>query len=218
MKTSLTIIIGFLVPLALLGCQQQPALPPPVEEEVEQLEEAADFSTSDDPVWGDEDAPLTMVVFSDFQCPYCADFFEGVDQLEQDWISSGKLKIQFRDFPLAKHLNSLSAHVAAAAADKQGKYMEIHRQLYTEQADWAATDRPDEYFLQLAEQLELDLDQFKQDYNNPEFIEEIKQDRDAGRKAGVTGTPGFVLNGKLFQGAMKYDSLVKTLNETFNTL
>lgn len=173
--------------------------------------EPAQAWTNDDPAWGDESAPINMVVFSDFQCPFCGEFFQTLEKLEKDWITSGKLKIQHRDFPLTMHLNSMQAHIAANAAAAQGKYMEMHRLLFQHQREWEKTSEPEKLFLAYAEQLGLNIEQFKSSTDDPSNAAEIQADKDDGRSLGVSGTPGFFINGVFYEGALSYEDLVQVL-------
>ncbi len=207
---------------SITACANQaPVLEDPNDDLIQSEEafrsEVGSFST-DDPIWGEASAPLQMVLFSDFQCPFCKQNASYLDELEEEWISSGKLQIQFRDFPLAKHINSLSAHMAASAAQQQNRYLDMHRQLYDTQSDWVANERPEEFFVQTADLLGLDEDQFKRDYNSPDAIAEIKDDRDTGRAWGLTGVPAFYLNGELYQGALTKEALVKVLEGAMTNL
>src|SRR5690606_30199678 len=154
-----------------------------------------------------------MVIFSDFQCPFCAEFFLTLEKLEADWISSGKLKVQHRDFPLTMHLNSMQAHIAANAAAAQGKYMEMHRLLFQHQKEWEKTSEPEKLFLAYAEQLGLNIEQFQTSTEDAANAAEIQEDKDAGRTLGVSGTPGFFINGVFYEGALSYEDLVKVLTE-----
>lgn len=207
----------FVLVFVLAGCSQKPVLPNPTETDI-QAQQGLPIFTLDDPTWGEKNAPLQMVVFSDFQCPYCHQFFQSLDTFQSDWIDSGRLVVQFRDFPLAKHVNSLSAHMAAHAANEQGQYLEMHRLLYQQQEEWAASSQPEELFLQYAQELGLDEEQFQQDYNSQEYLAEIKQDRDQGRELGVSGTPAFILNEELYQGAMSQARMEAVLQSTFESL
>lgn len=175
--------------------------------------ENENFLSNDDPVWGDVNAPVAMVVFSDYQCPYCKKLADVLSQVEDDWVKTGKLKIQYRDFPLAMHKNSLSAHVAASAADRQGKYWEYHQRLYSDQEAWVAMKDPSDYLLEIAKGLGLNIDTFVKDYQDPAIIAEITQDRDAGRSTELEGTPAFLINGKLYNGLPPLADLIKYLQE-----
>jgi protein-disulfide isomerase len=169
--------------------------------------------TNDDPVWGDENAAVTMVVFSDFQCPYCGEFFLTLESLGRDWIDTGKLKIQHRDFPLTMHLNSMPAHIAANAAARQGKYMEMHRLLFEHQKEWETSSSHEKLFLAYAEQLGLDTDQFRSDLGDADIAAEIQADKEDGKALGVSGTPGFFINNVFYEGALSYEQIVQILDE-----
>lgn len=206
--------IFFLSATLLSGCNKSsltklPPIPAPTEKVTPTPD--ANFFTGDDPVWGDANAPISMVVFSDFQCPFCAQFAERLNEIEKDWITSGKMKVQYRDFPLSIHKNSLSAHVAASAADRQGKYWEFHQRLYREQGIWEKLDTPGDYLLGIAKDLGLDIDTFVKDYQDPSMITEITADRDDGRLTGMEGTPAFLINGKRYQGLPTTEELAASL-------
>jgi protein-disulfide isomerase len=215
MKKLSSLVLFGILGIILISCSDQvPVLEDPSDDVLQSKEvsqSVAGSFSADDPIWGESSAPLKMVLFSDFQCPFCKQTANFLEELEEDWISSGKLQVQFRDFPLAKHKNSLSAHVAASAAHAQGRYMEMHRQLYATQSDWIAYERPDEFFTQTAELLGFDEERFQKDYNNPNAISEIKDDRDTGRTWGLTGVPAFYLNGELFQGALTKEAMETVL-------
>jgi len=219
MKTHLPRLATALIcSLLLFGCAPTlptpSPLPDPAASDISADTKDGNFLTTDDPVWGDAKAPMTMVVFSDFQCPFCAQLAQTLDKIEADWIKTGKLKVQYRDFPLAGHKNSLSAHIAAAAALRQGKYWEYHQRLYREQASWETLKTPSDYLVKLAQDLNLDMDKFVSDYNDPAIVRELIDDRNAGRRTGMEGTPAFLINGKLYQGALPIDKLVKELEAT----
>jgi protein-disulfide isomerase len=193
---------------------------PPVEETVQTPEissgkvSVAGLWSEEDPFVGDESAPISLVVYSDFQCPYCAEFFESLEKLENDWVKTGKLKIQYRDFPLNMHFNSVPAHMAANAAAKQGKYMEMHRMLFEKQKEWESANNPQKFFRDYATELGIELDQFERDSKDEALLSEIQGDKEDGRIAGVTGTPGFFMNGLSYDGALNYEYLVKALELT----
>ncbi|MDF2378677.1 MAG: thioredoxin domain-containing protein [Candidatus Gracilibacteria bacterium] len=176
------------------------------------------YFTSDDPFLGDDGAALNMVVFSDFECPYCAEFYKEVKGLEKNWVNTGKLKIQFRDFPLGIHDHALPVHIAANAAKLQGKYWQAHEKLYSEQEKWNRSSDINVYLMKFAKDLNLDEEKFISDMKKPGLIEEIYADRDEGRLAGVTGTPGFLINDQIFRGALSLKELEKELKFIEGTL
>ena len=178
-----------------------------------QLLSTSEAMTQDDPVWGQADAPITMVVFSDFECPFCAEYFSTLESLQEDWIDTGKLKIQYRDFPLAAHVNSLPAHAAAAAADRQGKYHEMHKALFEKRTDWIYALDPETELVDMAVELGLDKQQFMKDVKDESLMAEIIDDRDDGRTLGIAGTPGTYINDKVYQGALSRENLITELEK-----
>lgn len=178
-----------------------------------QILSTSDAMTQDDPVWGDPQAPITMVVFSDFECPYCLDYFETVESLQEDWVDTGKLKVQYRDFPLASHINALPAHAAANAAGQQGKYLEMHRKLFLERDRWVYSTDPETALIEMAVELDLDKEQFRMDLKDEEVIAEIVEDRDDGRELGVRGTPGTFINDQIYQGALSREDIIGELEK-----
>lgn len=169
--------------------------------------------SADDPVWGNQKAPHTMVVFSDFQCPFCAEFFLTLEKLEKDWVQAGKLKIQYRDFSLTSHVNSQPAHKAANAAAKQGKYLEMHRLIFSKQNEWERSANPEEMFSQYAGTIGLNMEQYQNDIGNKDLVTEMQADKEDGKIAGVKGTPAFFINGSYFDGALDLADLITVLNQ-----
>ncbi|PIS21716.1 hypothetical protein COT51_01190 [candidate division WWE3 bacterium CG08_land_8_20_14_0_20_41_15] len=97
-----------------------------------------DISVDDDPSWGPEDAPITIIEFSEYQCPYCKSYVdEAYSQIKKGY--AGKIRYVFRDFPLPFHNNALRAAVIANCAGEQGKYFEMHDLLFANQEKWSAT-------------------------------------------------------------------------------
>ena len=96
------------------------------------------ISADNDPVIGNSDAPITIIEFSDFQCPFCARFHtQTLPLLLEEYIEQGKVKLVFRDFPIQSiHPNALPASVAAECANEQGKFREMHDMLFEKQNEW----------------------------------------------------------------------------------
>jgi len=154
-------------------------------------------SLSDDPVKGNPNAPVTIVEFSDFQCPFCARFFtQTLPQIQQDYIASDKVKLVFRDFPLDSiHPNAISASIAAHCANEQAKFWEYHNKLFEGQTQWASLGASDatKTFIQYASELGLDSDNFNSCLDSTKSFDEINNDYEDGRNYGVTGTPAFFI-------------------------
>ena len=139
---------------------------------------------------GDKDAKLTLIEFSDYQCPFCAHHFrESLPQIERDYIKTGKLKYVVRDFPIASiHKNAFKAAEAARCAGEHGKYWEMHEQLFSNQN---ALDRNE--LLVHAQTVGLELSAFQQCLDSGKYQSKVRRDIVDGSKAGVSGTPAFFL-------------------------
>lgn len=151
-------------------------------------------------VRGSPNAPLTVVEFTDFQCPYCR---AAVDPMEQFVASRGSdIRWIVRAFPLDFHLDSELATEAALAAGEQGKFWEMHDILFSHQSALKATDLHN-----YAEQLHLDMHAFDEALSSHRFAGQIAADRALGTKAGVSGTPTFFVDGHPVTGALSLPQL-----------
>jgi protein-disulfide isomerase len=154
-------------------------------------------SLSDDPVRGNPNAPITIVEFSDFQCPFCARFFaQTLPQIQQDYIDSGKVKLVFRDFPLESiHANARVASIAGECADDQKMFWQYHDKLFEGQTQWARLSASDATttFKQYASELRLNSADFNSCLDSEKYSNEIAQDFQNGANYGVTGTPAFFI-------------------------
>ena len=158
----------------------------------------------DDPVIGSPDAPVTMIEFSDFECPYCGRFFtDTLPELRRDYIDTGKVRLVYRDFPLyprINHPNSINAAEAAECANAQGKFEQYHDSLFENQAVWSGS-ADTAYFKTLANELGLDTGKFNSCLDNHEKKAEVDKDISDGEAVGVSGTPTFFINGEKVEGA-----------------
>jgi len=146
-------------------------------------------SIDDDPVMGDRDAPVTIIEFSDYQCPFCGRFYRNTLPLIRDnYIKAGKVKFVYRDFPLPFHSYAEIAAEAANCAGEQDKYWEMHDRLFENQRNLSR-----ENIKNLARSLTLDMDAFNECFDNNKYSKEIKKDIIDGRNAGVRGTPSFFI-------------------------
>ena len=158
-----------------------------------------------DYVRGDKNAPVTIFEFSDFQCPYCGRYFsQAYGLIKAKYIDTGKVRYVFKDFPLSFHEKAIDAAKAANAAGDQGKYWEMHDILFSKQAEWSSNPGYLTLFEGYAEELELDVEQFKSDLGSDKYATEINADFQEGVVAGVKGTPAFFINGELISGAQPY--------------
>jgi protein-disulfide isomerase len=140
----------------------------------------------DDHSRGPESAPITLVEYSDFQCPYCAQ----ANRLRPAVLATGTVRWVFRHFPVsAIHPRAMAAAMAAEAAGRQGRFWEMHHRLFTHQGRLGDND-----LVEHAAALGLDLDAFRQAIVDPAVHRRILADRDKGLDSGITGTPGFFVN------------------------
>lgn len=146
---------------------------------------------------GNLQSPVELVVYKDFECPPCAQFYPIEEQLYEDY--KDKVKFTFKHFPIDTiHPNTRAAHRAAEAAGLQGKFFEMHSLIYQNQQQWEtrSTTNPQPIFESYAQQLGLDLEKFKTDVTLDSTNKTINADINAGKQIGVNGTPSFFLNGK----------------------
>ncbi len=141
------------------------------------------------PFKGPENAPVTLVIFTDFQCVYCGKATDLLNQVEQ--VYPDKVKIVFKNFPLSMHKFAMSAAIGGVAAHKQGQFWPMHDLLFEN-----AADLNEDNLLKYAESLGLDMDKFTADILAPETGRQVKSDMMAGRSAGVRGTPSIFINGR----------------------
>jgi protein-disulfide isomerase len=152
------------------------------------LDFVQEINISGSPFKGAADAPVTIVLFTDFQCPYCARIVPVLDQVLEK--NKGKVKLVFKNFPLNTHLFARKAAAAALAAGKQGKFWEFQDRLFQNY-----NRLNDQVVKEQAQALGLDMQKFEKDMNDPQFMQVINGDRQDGVKAGVRGTPTIYVNG-----------------------
>lgn len=152
-------------------------------------------SIDDDPVLGDIDAPITIIEFSDFQCPFCARFHaETLPELKSAYIETGTAKFVYRDFPIQNiHPNAVAAAVASECAHEQGVYWDYHDMLFENINVWGPLDSAGAIvtFQTYAADMGLDADAFTECLGSGEHITEVASDYADGVSYGITGTPAF---------------------------
>lgn len=138
---------------------------------------------------------VTLVEYGDYQCPACGAYYPIVKQVVEKY--KNEIAFQFRNFPLQQiHQNARAGARAAEAADKQGKFWEMHDLLYEGQKSWESVSNPASTFEGYAQQLNLNLEKFKQDYQSSEINDIINADVAEGQRLEVNATPTFFLQGK----------------------
>lgn len=184
------------------------------------------ISADDDPVIGDPNAPISIIEFSDFQCPFCARFhIQTLPSILEEYVDQGKVKLIFRDFPIQNiHPNALPASVAAECANEQGKFKVMHDKLFDNQKEWSGLETANamSLFSQYALEMELEQEVFDSCLTNGKYIEEIRNDLNDGRTYGVSGTPGFFIGNDQvgyveLKGAQPFESFKKVIDAQLNT-
>jgi protein-disulfide isomerase len=155
---------------------------------------------------GAADAPVVMVEFTDFQCPYCSrHFIETFPQIKADYIDTGKVRYVFMDFPLTSiHPQAPLAAEAARCAGDQDAYLEMHHALFDRQGEWSGRDDAGEVFVALAVELGLDEASFAQCLDSGQYAAAVQADLEQGVGLGINGTPAFFLNGNFISGAQPF--------------
>jgi protein-disulfide isomerase len=159
-----------------------------------------------DPFIGGADAPVEIIEFSDFQCPFCARVVPTVKQIIDTYGDS--VKIVFRDFPLSFHQNAQKSAEAAQCAHDQGKFWEYHDLLFANQNS-LDTDSLKRY----ASELGLNTNQFDQCLDSGKYTQEVQEDFRDGQQAGVRGTPTFFINGQAVVGAKPFSEFKRVIDQ-----
>ncbi len=154
----------------------------------------------DDAVKGDKNAPVTIVEWSDFECPFCGRFYQQtLPSIQEKYIKTGKVKFVYRDFPLEFHAQAQKAAEASECAGEQNKFWEMHDKLFEKGVSGGLSS-----FKQHAKDLGLDTKKFDDCLDTGKMASEVQKDLQDGSSAGVRGTPAFVINGQLVSGAQPF--------------
>jgi protein-disulfide isomerase len=143
---------------------------------------------------GNPDATVTLVEYSDFQCPACAAFQPVVKEILATY--GDRLRFEYKHYPLPIHPFAQQAAVAAEAASQQGKFFEYHDALFEKQEEWSKSTTPVAFFAKYAEELGLDVEKFKQHQKATLLRDAVRADLSDAKKLELTGTPSFYLNGE----------------------
>jgi protein-disulfide isomerase len=155
---------------------------------------------------GTASAPVVVVEYSEYQCPFCKRVQGTMHELEEKY--GDQVSFVFKHYPLAKHTQAKPAAIASIAAERQGKFWEYKHALFEHQRDL----RNDGIFEQIAEEVGLNMDQFRKDLADPEIQAQIDVDVAQAKKVGVTGTPCFFVNGYKLKGAKPLEAFVDVID------
>ena len=167
-------------------------------------------SSSRDHIQGPQKAPITLLEYGDYECPYCGQAFTIVKLVQN--LLGNKLRFVFRNFPLTQiHPHAQHAAEAAECAGAQNKFWEMHDILYENQQALE-----DENLLEYAKVLELDISRFQDDFYNHTFALRVREDFLSGIRSGVNGTPTFYINGMRYNDSWDQETLTKTIVNIIN--
>lgn len=160
----------------------------------------------------DTSSKVTLIEYSDFQCPACASYHPVIKQIEKDFPA---LNVVYRHFPLPQHANARLAAQVAEAAGAQGKFWEIHDLLFENQSIWSEEKNPAGVFEAYAKKLDLDLDKFRTDANAQAGKTKIDADVQSVDKE-ITGTPTFFINNKKIENPRNYDEFRSVIEKAIS--
>lgn len=164
----------------------------------------------EDPFLGDPKAPVTLVEFGDFQCPFCARFFQTTEQeIIEKYVKTGQARFVYRDFPIAAiHSEAQKSAEASECANEQGKFWPYHNMLYQRQSELGLQN-----YKKWAVDLAINSKQFNECLDSGKYAKEVEKDLQDGQAAGVNGTPSTFVNGRIIQGAVPFAQFEKMIEE-----
>ncbi|KER06129.1 Na antiporter NhaA 2 protein [Marine Group I thaumarchaeote SCGC AAA799-E16] len=179
-------------------------------------------SVDDDPMKGNPNAPITIIEFSDYECPFCGKFYtDTLPLIEENYINTGKVNFVYRDFPIQSiHPNAVSAAMAAECADDQEMFWPYHDMIFENKSTWEK-QRGQNLVNELAQYavvLGLDVEEFTACLESNKHLDEIKNDLQDGQSYGISGTPGFFIGNDnsgyiKVSGAKPYQAFEEILEE-----
>ena len=170
-----------------------------------------DKITDQDWTRGNKDSKVILIEYSDFQCPACQFYYKMVDDLVNEF--GNHIYFAYRNYPLKQHPNAVPAAQAAEAAGVQGKFWEMSDLLFANQKEITALQNPKDKFVEYANNLGLNKDQFLKDYDSSKTKDSIIASGKNADKLKLRGTPSFFLNGKLINNPRDYESFRQLIRD-----
>jgi protein-disulfide isomerase len=165
------------------------------------------IATAGRPSKGPANAPVTIVEFSDFECPFCRALFPTLERIEADY--KDKLRVVYMQFPLATmHTHARNAAEASLCAYEQNKFWQLHDAMFNDQQNLSVAD-----LKQKAAKLSLDMKAFNTCLDSDKYLAEIQSDMEEGVRVGISGTPALFINGRLLIGAQPYGDIQKIIED-----
>ncbi len=209
-------VLGAVVVIGVIALGYLMTRPTSVEIPADVLVEVQDTAGFRGYVLGSAEAPIEVIEYADYQCPFCQQFSTvQFPTIKSRLIETGKVRWRYRDFPLDQaHPHARVAAHAAACANDQGRYWEMHDAIFNSFAEWNTARNAAPIFQGLAERLGLDMAAYEGCMADARYAGRIQAAKQEGVRVGVGSTPSFVLNGRLYTGgAMTYDML-KALSDS----
>ncbi len=166
----------------------------------------AEIAIDGAPTRGPDDAAVTIVEYSDFQCPFCARVQPTLAQIEEAY--GDRVRFVYKHLPLRIHPEAAGAAAASEAAHRQGKFWEMHDKIFASQRALG-----DDAYRRFAEELGLDLARFEKDRSSAEVGQRVTKDEQEAQRLGVSGTPAFFINGRFLSGAQPFDAFRRVIDE-----
>jgi protein-disulfide isomerase len=167
-------------------------------------------------VMGSPTAPVEVIEFADFECPGCGQFATLTEpDVRTNLVNTGKIRIRFMDYPLPMHRNTWDASLAAACANDQGKFWELHDAIFANQDRWngEATSRPRSVLADYAKQVGLDMSKYDKCMDDDVHRAKVQSHLREAERRQVTSTPTFIIGGKMIPGAIPYDQFKQLVDE-----
>jgi protein-disulfide isomerase len=163
-------------------------------------------NTAGYPTWGNSNAPVTIVEFSDYQCPFCARVVPTLDRIKKEY-GPEKVRIVFRDMPLPSHPRAPAASLAAHCANEQGKFWEYHNILFENQSKLDDGD-----LKTYAQKAGTDVNKFAECFSSKKYQSTIDKSIQEANSLGIQSTPSFVINGTLLPGAQPFEKFKERID------
>ncbi len=176
----------------------------------ERIKKAINVPLNNAPTKGPENAQITIVEFSDFQCPFCGRVNPTLAQVMKDY--DGKVRVAFRQHPLPFHKDAMSAAKASLAAAEQGKFWEMHDKLFENQKDLSEAN-----IQKIAKEIGLNVKKFEAAWKSDKFNAQIEEDIKFAQTNQATGTPAFFINGVFLKGAQPVTGFKEVIDKLLAT-
>ncbi len=182
-----------------------------VQQFVQNARRVWEFDLTDAPCIGAEEPTLTLVNFSDFECPHCREFTHSLDSVVR--AHPEQIRVCYKQFPLASHPNAAAAAIAALAAHAQGSFIEYHDLVFEHQPALSAAEDPTALLLALANEAGLNTERFIESANSEALQQQVERDRAEGIASGLMSTPTCFFNGVKMMGGYTTEELTVRVNE-----